>query len=94
MTDSTLDAYLASDEDPPKCKTCRDYPKADADIREFLRRKAAGEIHLPVTSTRGRRSLFTFLKKSHGYKLSHQSLQRHIDLCLGLNHTTGEPHGE
>jgi len=98
MSKSDLDAFMASPgggapHGQSRCETCRDFPHLDHDIREFLRRKAAGEIHLPTVSVSGHKSLWTFLQ-TKGYRLGHISLTRHITLCLGIRHTTGRPLNE
>lgn len=97
MTHSDLDAFMASGKGGPKpsgvgsrCQTCAKHADLDPDIREFLRRKAAGETHLPTVSLTGQKSLLTFLW-TRGYGLSNHSLIRHITLCLGVNHKTGRP---
>jgi len=95
MSNNDLDAFLASPASSgpagqSRCLTCRDYGHMNPDILEFMRRKAAGEIHLPTVSVTGQKSLWTFLQ-SRGYALSNSTLIRHITLCLGVNHKTGRP---
>jgi len=74
----------------PRCSTCRLFSHLDPDIMEFLSRKAAGEVFLPVHSHVGSKSLLSYLS-TKGYTLSGHTLARHIGLCLGRNPSTGKP---
>lgn len=93
---SDLDAFLASDTSgaQPKrsarCVTCNNYGHLDEHIRDFMKRKAAGETFLPVHSVAAGKSLLTFLR-TKGYSLSGHSLARHVGLCLGIDIKTGNP---
>ena len=79
---------------PPRnsrCSTCLRFSHFDPDIREFLARRVAGELFLPVYSHTGAKSLQSFLA-TKGYNMSGMALARHIGICLGLNPRTGRPH--
>jgi len=85
MTNSDLDAYLASPEKSTRCRTCQEHPELLDVIVEFLGRKENGEHHLP---TQGKKSLHSFLQ-TKGFKLKPRCLIYHITSCLKLDHRTG-----
>lgn len=94
MSKRDLDSFLESSTGgvgpagQSRCQTCLRFAHLDSDIRDFLSRKERGEIHIPVSSGVGHKSLWSYLRM-RGYDLSTYSLVRHISLCLGINHKTG-----
>lgn len=94
MTD--LDSYVEEGSPRPagraRCATCRDYANLEGDIASFFERKARGDVALPTYAVNGP-SLWDYLRQHRGYRLSSSALVRHVAQCLGLDHTTGRPHG-
>lgn len=85
MTNSELDAFLASTTDSSRCTICREHPELVDVIKEFMDRKAAGEHHLPL---QGKKSLLTFLG-TKGFHRDAKTVVRHVSKCMKVDHKTG-----